>query len=66
MRKLILILTALFTALPFFAQGKFTIRGRVVDALMRNELPGAQSNCCQAKTVRLFHPSLPTCKATTT
>lgn len=41
MRKLILILTALFTALPFFAQSKFTIRGRVVDALMRNELPGA-------------------------
>lgn len=41
MRKLILILTALFTALPFFAQSKYTISGRVVDALMRNDLPGA-------------------------
>lgn len=29
-----------FTAIPIFAQGKFTIHGRVVDALMRNELPG--------------------------
>lgn len=41
MRRLILALIVLSTTLPFFAQSKFTIRGRVVDALMRNELPGA-------------------------
>ena len=39
MRRLILALIVLSTTLPFFAQSKFTIRGRVVDALMRNELP---------------------------
>lgn len=44
----LLLLTAASTA-AVLAQGKFTINGRVVDALMRNELPGSTVELLSAK-----------------
>ena len=49
MKRLFLFLLVLSAAMPFFAQGKFSIKGRVVDALMRNELPGSTVELLSAK-----------------
>ena len=49
MKRLFLFLLVLSAAMPFFAQTKFTIKGRVVDALMRNELPGSTVELLSAK-----------------
>ena len=40
-KMLALLFTMLAAATQLSAQGMFTIKSRVVDALMRNELPGA-------------------------
>ena len=49
MKRLFLLLFVIPTVMPFFAQNNFSINGRVVDALMRNELPGATVELLSAK-----------------
>ena len=49
MKKLLSLLMMIAISTVGFAQKDFTINGRVVDALMRNELPGATVELLSAK-----------------
>ena len=49
MKKLLSLLMMMSISAVVFAQKDFTINGRVVDALMRNELPGATVELLSAK-----------------